>query len=169
MKNYFQGVDDHPYHVSVGAVVINGKNNICCHYFGDNTLRNKFPKYNDFYILMRESMEMGESIEQTLHRGLKEEFNCKGEIITYIGSLRNKYFVGDTQIEKTTLYFAVKYLGQDEGVRDKNDPEGESEIQWQTVDFLVEKMKEQAIRLGNETFDESEIVARAKVYLENKQ
>jgi ADP-ribose pyrophosphatase YjhB (NUDIX family) len=165
MNNYFQGTVDHPYHISVGAVVINDNNEICCHYFGDGSRRNKFSKYSDFYLLMRESMEMGESIEQTLHRGLKEEFNCKGEIITYIGSLQNKYFVGDTQIEKTTLYFMVKYLRQNEGMRDENDPEGESEIQWQTPDFLIEKMKEQAVRLGNETFDESVILERSKEFL----
>ncbi len=35
MVNIFQGTKEHPYHVSVGAVVLNHENKVLCHYFGD--------------------------------------------------------------------------------------------------------------------------------------
>jgi hypothetical protein len=166
MSHYFQGTEDHPFHISVGAVVLNDKNEVCCHYFGDGSLRTKFTQFSDFYLLMRESMEAGERIEDTLHRGLMEEFRMKGEIITYIGSLQNIYKVRETNIEKTTLYFLVKMHEYDAAADRSHDPEGESQIQWQPLGFLIEKMKEQAIRLDYPTLNEAPILERVKRYVE---
>ena len=164
MENYFRGTRNHPYHLSIGAVVINDKNEVCCHYFKKLTLRKAFEGFTDFYILMRESMEMGESIEQTLHRGLKEEFGITGNIVTYLGSLQGEYTVKAVEptysIEKTTLYFLVKMKTFKPELRAQEDAEKESEIQWQPIDVLVYKMKEQGVRLNNNTLDESLILQR---------
>ena len=102
VSNYFKGSKENPYHLSVGAVVFNEENKICCHYFKRATLRKVFENFTDFYILMRETMEMGESIEQALHRGLMEEFGIIGDIITYLGSIKGSYPLGEVSIEKTT-------------------------------------------------------------------
>lgn len=89
MKNYFQGNSKHPQHISVGAVVLNDKNEICCHHFDSRI--NKFIGYwkdnglEDFYILMRETIEPNETLEHALHRGLMEEFGVEAELLDYIG------------------------------------------------------------------------------------
>ena len=170
MKNYFKGTKEHPYHLSVGAVAINEKNEVCCHYFTEIKGHASFAAFKNFYILMRETVEMGESIEETLHRGLKEEFGITGEIIDYLGSIRDEYFDPGkvTQIEKTTLYFLVKIKDFKPELRSREDVEVESKIEWHSCDYLIEKMKEQEKRLGNVSLDESSILEKVKTYIINK-
>ncbi|HRV76395.1 MAG TPA: NUDIX hydrolase, partial [Candidatus Saccharimonadales bacterium] len=86
MKNYFQGRSDHPYHLSVGAVLLNDKNEVACHYFVDAPVIG-----GEVCILMRESVEDGEVLEEALARGLMEEFGAMGNISTYIGSKETFY------------------------------------------------------------------------------
>ncbi len=159
MENYFKGTKTHPYHLSIGAVVVNEENKVCCHYFKKLKFIKTGESFDDFYILMRETMEMGESIEDTLHRGLMEEFGITGEIITYLGSIKANFPIDEVLIEKTTLYFLVKMKTFKPDLRSSEDIEKESEIQWQTVDFLISKMKGQSLRL-NSTLDESAILER---------
>lgn len=167
MKNYFKGTKEHPYHLSVGAVAINEKNEICCHYFKEIKGHKSFLEFKNFYILMRETMEMGETIEQTLHRGLMEEFGITGEIIDYIGSTRDEYFDPgkDSRIEKTTLYFLVKTKSFKPELRSQEDVERESNIEWRSYDYLIEKMKEQGKRFNNDSLNESGIVEKIKNYI----
>jgi 8-oxo-dGTP pyrophosphatase MutT (NUDIX family) len=162
MDNYFKGTKRHPYHLSIGAVVLNEENKVCCHYFKKMTLRKAFESFTDFYILMRETMEMGESIEDTLHRGLMEEFGITGDIVTYLGSIKGNYPIDEVSIEKTTLYFLVKMKTFKPELRSKEDAEKESDIEWQTIDFLIPKMIDQAKRL-NETLDESLVLERVRL------
>lgn len=169
MENYYRGTKEKPYHISVGAVVMNEDGKVCCHFFEKLTFRKAFEGLTNFYILMRESMERGEKIEDTLHRGLMEEFGITGEIITYLGSLRHDYIVKSAEpnyaIEKTTLYFLVRMKTFKPELRSQEDAEKESEIQWLPIDFLISKMKEQGVRLNESTLDESLILARAKKFL----
>lgn len=161
MKNYYQGTEDHPYHISVGAVVVNEEGKILCHHFHEIKRHKQFERFKDIYILMRETMEMGETIESALHRGLKEEFNVIGEIVTYIGSLNQIFRTSEgVEIEKTTLYFLVRM--KEMGERDRGDAEGESELEWHDAVFLASKMKEQSQKFSEETIDESEVVKRVK-------
>jgi 8-oxo-dGTP pyrophosphatase MutT (NUDIX family) len=168
MQNYFRGKREHPYHLSIGAVIVNDENKVCCHFFKEMTLRKAFEGFTNFYILMRESMEMGESIEQTLHRGLMEEFGITGDVITYLGSLKGNYTVKASEphysIEKTTLYFLVRMKTFKPELRAQEDAEKESEIQWQPIDFLIPKMKVQGDKF-NSTLDESEMLERSKQYI----
>ena len=113
---------------------------------------------------MRETMEMGESIEETLHRGLMEEFGVTGDIITYLGSIKGNYPIDDVSIEKTTLYFLVKMKSFKPELRSQEDAEKESDIQWQTIDFLIPKMKDQGICLSI-TLDESSVLEKARQYI----
>ena len=57
---------------------------------------------------MRETMHPHETIETAIKRGLMEEFGAKGEIKSYIGSIKSTFPLhgGETMVEKTTLYFS---------------------------------------------------------------
>ncbi len=144
--NHFKGTKEKPYHLSVGAVILNDENKVCCHYFEKMTLRKVFEDYKDFYILMRETVEMGETLEQALHRGLFEEFGVTGDIVTFLGSIKSEYILGGATVEKTTLYFLVNMKTFQPELRSLEDVEKESEIQWQDIDFLISKMKNQGLR-----------------------
>ena len=78
IHNYFKASKENPYHLSIGAVVLNGEGKILCHHFESLTLKGE--TFKDFYILMRETIEPSETIEACLERGLREEFGCKAEI-----------------------------------------------------------------------------------------
>ncbi len=164
MKNYFRGTIDHPYHLSVGAVIVDDENRICCHHFGQNTEGTPYEGFTDFYLLMRETLEMGETIEAALHRGMMEEFGSTGEIQTYLGSIKSGYQVTNTNpvvmIEKTTLYFLVKMKTFNSTMRSKEDFAMGSQIEWLPADFLINKMKEWGRRYENTTLDESVILER---------
>ncbi len=160
MNNYYRGTKENPYHLSVGAVILNNENKICCHYFKELNLHGHY--FTNLYILMRETLEMGESIEDALHRGLREEFGITGEILTYLGSIKGNLPKENMIFEKTTLYFLVKMKTFEPQLRSKEDEENGSRIEWHDVDFLIPKMKEQAGRLNN-TMDESSILERIKI------
>ena len=155
MTNYFQGTSAKPYHISIGAVLINNEGKIACHHFTDH------PRLNgEAFILMRETMEPNETIEETLYRGLKEEFGAKGEIVTYVGSLVKPYKVGEVTVQKTTLYFLVKLSDINEDDRDPEDPESISTIEWLKPEELAQLMESSALKLGMPDMDESEIIKR---------
>ncbi|MEK7117959.1 MAG: NUDIX hydrolase [Patescibacteria group bacterium] len=166
MKNYFQGNSEHPQHISVGAVVLNDKGEICCHHFDSKKF--DFKGYwkdqnlEDFYILMRETIEPNENLESALHRGLMEEFGVEAELVDYTGSIQSHFKSGKVEIEKTTLYFLCKLKNQDLEKRSRGDVEYESQVEWHTVDFLIPKMKEQVVRFGRTDVDESSILEKIK-------
>ena len=76
--NYFQSSQEFPFHISVGAVLRNKQGEIACHYF--DTFSHLGESAEDFYILMRETIEPNETIEKALARGLKEEFGAEAQI-----------------------------------------------------------------------------------------
>ena len=165
MKNYFQGNSEHPQHISVGAILLNDKNEICCHHFDSS--KYDFKGYwkdeglENFYILMRETIEPNETIEGALRRGLMEEFGAEGELIDYVGSIKSRFESKGIEIEKTTLYFLFKLKGQDLNKRGTDDVEFESQLEWHTAEFLIPKMKEQSAKYGRTDVDESSILERA--------
>lgn len=160
IQNYFQGTTEHPYHISIGAIVRNTEGKICCHYFDSLTIRGKV--LENFYLLMRETIEPNESIEICLARGLMEEFGMKAELKSYIGSIVSSVQIRDTDIfiEKTTLYFLCDFISLDETLRRKEDAEAESVITWVEAHDLISKMKEQGIRMNRSDADESSILER---------
>lgn len=164
-QNYFQGTVKNPYHISIGAVVKNAEGNICCHYFDSITLPS-IGTLRDFYLLMRETIEPNETIEQCLSRGLLEEFGITGTLNRYIGSIVSTFEVGNTgvYIQKTTLYFLCDFVSMDESLRKKEDIEASSEIRWVAPLELIAKMKEQGKRLGRSDVDESMIVEHIMLY-----
>jgi ADP-ribose pyrophosphatase YjhB (NUDIX family) len=162
MQNYFQGNREHPKHLSVGAVLLNERAEVCCHHFTKADLKGYWSDLgiNDFYILMRETLEPNKPLEHALHRGLLEEFGAKAELLDYIGSIKSHFKDKGVEVEKTTVYFRCKLVSQDLSLRDTSDIEGKSQIEWQTKEFLTSKMKEQARKYHRTDIDESEILEK---------
>lgn len=163
-KTYFQGYNEHPQHVSVGAVVLNDKDEICCHHFHAKDLEGYWveEKLDDFYLLMRETLDPDESLESALHRGMREEFGVTGEMIDYVGSIRSHFTHKGVEIEKTTLYFLCRMQKQDLSARNTEDIEGKTKVEWKTFDFLIPQMKAQTEKYERTDVDESSILERVK-------
>jgi len=161
MKNYFQGSMQNPYHISIGAVVMNDNNEVCCHYFRTFS-HPAMGTFDDFYLLMRETIEPDETIERCLARGLKEEFGIQATLHSFIGSIVSRFLIPKTHItmEKTTLYFLCDFVDMDLSKRASNDPESVSEIRWMKPQDLRIKMIEQGKRSGREDIDESKILEK---------
>jgi hypothetical protein len=158
MQNYFQATKESPYHISVGALVRNNEGDICAHYFPlfDHP---GMPRMEDFYILMRETIEPNETIEDCLKRGLMEEFGVDAILQRYVGSIASHFTQEGVRYEKTTLYFLCNLVSIDETKR-TGDIESKSELRWMKPEVLIEKMKEQGVRIGREDIDESAVLLR---------
>lgn len=157
MSGYFTSTKESPYHLSVGAVVVNNEGKFLCHHY-----KHFGGQEYDAYLLMKETAHPGESVEQTLDRGLLEEFGAKGKITAYLGSLVTILPRGDISTQKTTLYFLVEFLEKDEALRSDEDKD-QSIVEWQDAEFLIQKMKEQTKHFnGRQTMDESEVIERAQ-------
>lgn len=161
MSNHFQATVVSPYHISIGAVVVNKEGKVCCHYF-ESLSHKSMNIFKDFVLLMRETVEENETIEECLHRGLMEEFGIQAELNCYLGSIVSHFTAPGTEvvIEKTTLYFLCDFISQDESLRSQEDMERESKIQWFDPKELIVKMKEQGKRLNREDMDESVVIER---------
>ena len=160
--NYFQGNKNHPQHLSVAAVLMNDKGEICVHHLNQtNPLKGYWTDQGiiDAYLLMRETPEPGESLEQTLHRGLLEEFGATAEIKDYIGSIQSHFKNEGVEIEKTTIYFLCSLKDQDLSKR-SGDIESKTDLEWHTKEFLIPKMKEQSTKYGRTDVDESSILEK---------
>lgn len=167
MENYYQGTTKYPAHLSVGAVLLNDKQEVCTLHF--NTI--SLPQYahlSDFNILMRETIELGETLEQALARGLKEEFGAEGTIEAYLGSRKTIFEKEGVQVEKTTLFFLVQCKTFDPKKSQRDDVESEAEIVWVPFPTLKAKMRAQFERLHEEDINEAEMLERAEHYLEAK-
>jgi len=60
------------------------------------------------------------------------------------------------------LYFLVDLIKFEPEKKTGIDRESESQIQWQSIDFLIEKMKRQSIRMNRDDVDESSILEVAR-------
>ncbi|MFZ3019977.1 MAG: NUDIX hydrolase [Minisyncoccia bacterium] len=164
MNNYFQGNKKHPQHISVGAILLNDAKEVCIHHFTNPELLKGYwteQGFTDFYLLMRETIEPNQTLEEALHKGLMEEFGATAKIMDYVGSIQSHFLDGTTMVEKTTLYFMCKLKKQDTSKR-SGDIESKTELEWQTVDFLIPKMKEQYEKYKRDDVDESKILERIK-------
>ena len=112
-------------------------------------------------MLMRETVEVGESLERSLERGLTEEFGVTAPPQLFLGSLVS-HFNGkgksSMRIEKTTLYFLCQFEAQNGSLR-KNDGEGKSELLWKNVEELIQLFQKQS-HPARTDLDDSEILQR---------
>ena len=121
------------------------------------------------FLLMRETIEPNESIEQCLSRGLMEEFGMVATLKSYLGSIVSVFPIikdgvaTDIKTQKTTLYFLCDLVSIDASIRNsyaEKDVEARSEMKWMDPNELILKMKEQGKRLNREDADESVVIER---------
>lgn len=151
--NSYKGTKEYPHHISVGVILINIRNEVACHFYKEQRIRN-YPK--DFYTLLHESPEEHQSFEETVKRGLLEEYSMTGTLDHYVGSLVSWFELEGVRVERTVLYFLCKLISISE--RDLTDPESASEIVWMNIDELISIMKTQ----GED--DESKILEDVKKF-----
>lgn len=166
MSILHQNKPNQPFHVSVGAVVINDKGKIRVHKRVPGTTPPEWlftlGGLKESYTLMRETVENGEVLEEAVLRGVREEFGIEGEIRKYLGSIQAHLVNGKgMHWEKTTLYYLVAM--KEEHERHADDGESHTELVWADADFLMEKMGEQGKATKREDLDESKIL---RAYLE---
>ncbi len=159
-RSRYIGTSDHPYHLSVGAVLVNEKNQIASHHYRK---RPAYPDWPACYVLMRETVKNGESLEHALHRGLKEEFGATGRTVAYLGSLIGSFLRENARVEKTTLYFLVQCTSFRPQRQERDDPENGGTIEWHDADFYVPRMRRQSE--SRDDIDESAIILRAVDFL----
>ncbi len=157
MQNYFIGTKEHPHHISIGGVLRNQKGEVAAHYF-KHFSHPAFGDAENFYILMRETPELGESMEETLMRGLMEEFGATASLVSFLGTIVSHFPKRESIIEKTTLYFLCDLESIDETKRAKDDLETASEIRWIAPQELISLMEAQRARINREDLDESKVL-----------
>ncbi|HYE23362.1 MAG TPA: NUDIX hydrolase [Candidatus Paceibacterota bacterium] len=156
----FQHSVDSPFHISVGAVLVNGEGKVCVHKRTreniPSELHDKLGGLEEVFILMRESLEDGESLEYAVHRGLMEEFGAEGELGRYLGSIQTRITPGTSyETEKTTLYFAARLTKLGERPEDE---ESDSDLEWHEPVYLIDRMRDQGLQTNRGDLDESKIL-----------
>ena len=159
-KSYLISRPSSPYHLSIGAVLINEKSEICCHYFKE------IQGQKDIYILMRETIITKENIEDCLHRGLIEEFGATGKILGFLGNTTTFFEIEKVEVEKTTLYFLCNLIDQDLNLRSNEDIEFNSEVRWININEIIEIFSNLKIKPDQ---DELKILKRAKKFIEENK
>jgi ADP-ribose pyrophosphatase YjhB (NUDIX family) len=147
MSSLFQHTPQNLFHISVGAVLVDKDGRIRVH---KRTKEKTPPKYEDalgglpeMYVLMHESLENNETLEEAVHRGLREEFGASGELSRYLGSIQATIkSPAGYDFEKTTLYFEV-FLTE-EGERPEDD-EAYTELLWMEPNELLTIMHFQGV------------------------
>lgn len=133
MKNdlgkQLRGDSDNPFHLSVGQVLVNDEGKIAL-----------LKKSGGDYTLPRETIYLNESLNDCLIRGAREELGKVVEVIKFIGSQVTFFNREDgTQVEKTTLYFQTRVVGETD-LKQENDEIGD-ELVWVDLKLAVEKLK----------------------------
>lgn len=152
--NYYRGQEGAPFHLSVGAVVLNEDREVCCRHYRQNEQGVR----GDLYLLMRETVEQGETIEEALLRGCIEELGLKVSVKDFIGSIISHFpFKGET-IEKTTLYFLCD--SKEEAKENPGGWEASGKLEWHDPSFLIEQSRKQAEHFARDDYDESTVLQR---------
>jgi len=156
IKNYYDNLDNElPIHLSVGAVLVNDQGQVCSHHYDRH-----YDGMENIYMLMRETVEPGETLEAAVHRGLKEEWGTTATIKNYIGSIVSSFprSIDKQSVKKTTLYFLCQLENQVIEDRELDGLESISNIEWADPKTLAAAMKAQGAKLDRTDMDESSIV-----------
>lgn len=167
MMSIFQNSDESPYHISVGAILVNAEGKVRAHYRTTDTTPEEYRVtlggLTECYTLMRETLENGETLEEAVLRGIREEFGAEGRIVKYVGAILITVHAKARTFEKVTLYFEVELVS--EGERHVDDGEGHTELVWEDPEFLIERMRAQGEASDREDLDESKVL---EAYLTHK-
>lgn len=161
MKNFLNQSVESPTHISVAAVLRNNDGNVLCHFFKKEDLPDESEGKSDLYLLMRESLHLGESLESAVARGLMEEYGAEGNIIDFLGTIVSHFPSSDNPavtIEKTVLYFLVDFASIDKSKREAGAVESRSQLHWLKPEDLLEKNLTQAALYSRTDIDDSKII-----------
>lgn len=161
MKNFLNQSVESPTHISVAAVLRNTEGKVLCHFFKKEDLPDESEGKGDLYLLMRESLHLGEALESAVARGLMEEYGAEGNVIDFLGTIVSHFPSSDNRavtIEKTVLYFLVDFISLDESKREAGAVESRSKLVWLTPEDLLEKNQIQAARYSRTDIDDSKII-----------
>jgi hypothetical protein len=173
MTNPFIGTPEEPFHMSVGVILLNEKNEVLVHKFNlenNEELRYELKQHIDlhkrieYYSLMTETPEDGESLLGAAERGLLEEFGATGELVHYIGANIGhfKRMGSDVLIEKTTPFFLYRMTSLDETKRDKGSIEASSELVFLDIDTLMRHLEAQDTAIHRTDLQYNPILKRVK-------
>jgi len=157
--NYYQASSTKPFHLSVGAIVLDENGNILCEHY------DKLNEWEDIYWLMHSTINPNETLEQALHRGLKEEMGVTGEIISFVGvhNYKSEWF-GETsspvEVTKSIAYFTVRLISADESLKSQDNSAYNSRVVALTKKELIQKMKIQYQKYLIDELDESRVLAQ---------
>jgi isopentenyldiphosphate isomerase len=160
-SNYFRSTKERPFHLSVGAVVFNDKGELLCRHFTNYRGRNV-----DIYLFPTETPELGETFEQTLHRGLSEEVGVTAESPGFIGTLVGFAISGDKVFEKTVIYFMAHHKETIAPLYPNED--GISTVEWHKPEFLLEQTKHLPYDMLHSVLNESTIIKSAQKVLRSQ-
>ena len=160
MTKLFQQREGNPFHISVGAVPVSAEGKILVH---KRTKGNTPPRFepklgglDEAYVLMHESLENGEALEDAVARGLKEEFGVTGVVKRYLGSLQFLHTWKEHAFEKTILYFEAGVTAQ--GERPMDDDESYTELVWMEPAALLEQMRKQGASSDRPDIAEAKVI-----------
>lgn len=161
MDNFLNQSPESPTHISVAALLRSSEGKILCHYFKKEDLPHESEGKGDLYIVMRESLHQGESLEAAVARGLMEEYGAEGTVVDFLGTIISHFPCSDDlsiQVEKTVLYFLVDFISLDESKREAGEVESRSALLWFTPQELLEKNLTQEARYIRTDIDDSKII-----------
>lgn len=162
MSIFYQYKPEQPFHLSVGAVVFNDQFEICTHHFYIERVPDHLKFLSgglpEVYHLMRETLENDETLHEAVYRGIKEEFGVEGTIERFLGSLECTVKSPTMNLEKTTLYHAVRVM--ELGQRTGTDEESNTDLEWYQPHELLKLYQEQAAKTDREELDETKVVER---------
>jgi ADP-ribose pyrophosphatase YjhB (NUDIX family) len=162
-KEFYLHTLPQPFHLSVGAVLFDNDLRICVHSLDADAVPDSLKfltgGLRHAYLLMRESLEVGETIVDAVHRGLAEEFSVEGTVEKYLGAIDCMVTTPTSTFQKTTLYHAVRLEKMNKrSVTD--DPESRSTLEWYEPEKLVELLTTQEQLTNRPELHEVEIVKR---------
>lgn len=153
-----------PFHVSVGAVVVNDQNKVLAHHYPAGTAA-----ASESYLLMRESIQMDETPLCAVKRGIAEEFGLQTRIKDFIGSIVCEFIhENGVKVEKTTLYFLCDQPQALSEGREQEGFESQSKLEWLEIEKLAKLSADQIKVISRTDFDESKILQRVAQIIRRK-
>lgn len=163
--NYYSATPDRPYHLSVSAIILDTDNNVVCLHYP------QIDELKDVFTLVSKIVRPGETLEDALKRGARNELGAEIKIITFIGTHKTAdTWWGEletpTKMEKSTLFFLAKAITiTPELAKEENDKE-HRDVTSKTFNFLIDSMRLLAVKDGMRDFDQSDMVVRAKEWID---